>query len=185
MGRRSRKRRATAPEQLTGADGVARSGAPEPARSAVAEPAPRATGRPAPAHRAHSAAARRPRRGEPPRPPWHPFPLAELCILAALITGVVGFVVWGSRGHLLVAGAMILASAATLEFTLREHLTGYRSHSTLLGGVVAVASAAALFAAGVARPAVAALAAALFLGGMVAFRGVVKRRSGRLAWRGA
>jgi len=101
-----------------------------------------------------------------------------------MVMGIVGFVIWGSRGQLLVAGAMILASAATLEFTLCEHLTGYRSHSTLLGGVVAGVSAAALFAAGVARPAVVAVAAALFLGGLVAFREVFKRRSGGLTWRG-
>jgi hypothetical protein len=180
MGRRSRKRRATMPVETARAEGAAS------AAEAIAEPPPPlASERAAPARDARSARApRRARRDEPPRPPWHPFPLAELCILIAMVMGVVGFVTWGARGQLLLAGAMTLGSAATLEFTLREHLSGYRSHSTLLGGVVAAAAGAALFATGVSRPVVLVVAAALFVGGLVAFRELFKRRSGGLAWRG-
>lgn len=159
MGRRSRKRRAVASERVAASSPAA---APE---------------RPA-------AAPRRRRPGEAPRPPWHPFPLAELCILLALVLGVVGFVTWGPRGQVMVAGALVLATAATLEFTLREHLAGYRSHSALLAAVIAVAVGAVLFLAGAGRPAVIVVVATLFLLGLLGFRELFKRRSGGLGWRG-
>ncbi len=76
--------------------------------------------------------------GERPRAPWHPLPLSELLILV----GAIGAVVAWSRGierngSLLVAGVAAVA-IGTIEFTLREHLSGYRSHTILLALLPAI-----------------------------------------------
>ncbi len=67
--------------------------------------------------------------GERPQAPWHPWPLSELLIFVGAIGTIVGFastdrtLLWAS------IGAVVLG---TLEFTIREHLSGYRSHAALL-----------------------------------------------------
>ena len=113
MGKRSRKR--------TGPRGpVARSGRAVP----VAEPVPLVD--------------RRARKREAPKAPWAPVPLGELAILAGLVLLVAGFFFGGDRaGRLLVIG-FALVSVAGLELALREHLAGYRSHSSLLAGATAI-----------------------------------------------
>jgi hypothetical protein len=63
---------------------------------------------------------------------------------------------------------MLLGSLGGLDTVLREHFAGFRSHSTVLAGIPAVAVAAALYFAGVIWPvlvaaAVAAFAAAAYL----------------------
>jgi hypothetical protein len=121
MGRRSRKR--------SGATAVAGAAAPRPA------------GAPRPA----SARARR-RPGERPKAPWHPFPLVELCVLAGLVLLVLGALDIGSdRGKILLLTGMALGSLGGLETALREHVSGYRSHTTLLASLPAVLVAGVLF----------------------------------------
>jgi hypothetical protein len=71
--------------------------------------------------------------GERPHSPWHPFPLSELLILA----GAIGAVVAWSRGVEHRGTALLITSIAavmlgTIEVTLREHLSGFRSHAILL-----------------------------------------------------
>ena len=71
--------------------------------------------------------------GERPHSPWHPFPLSELLILA----GAIGAVVAWQRGVAHRGTALLIASIAavmlgTIEVTLREHLSGFRSHAILL-----------------------------------------------------
>ncbi|GAC1441275.1 MAG: hypothetical protein NVSMB51_21360 [Solirubrobacteraceae bacterium] len=106
---------------------------------------------------------RRPRLEEAPAPPWAPFPLVELCILLALVMVVAGFFTAGSRGQVLLGGGLSLVSLASLELTIREHLAGYRSHTALLAGAGAVATAALLFfLAGVPRVVIIAVAAGVF-----------------------
>ncbi len=81
------------------------------------------------------------RRGRPaaapplqrPRPPWHPLPLAEILILAGAIALVVGLgrgPTTGGRTPLLLGVAAV--GLGTIEFSLREHLSGFRSHTLLL-----------------------------------------------------
>ena len=72
--------------------------------------------------------------GERPQAPWHPWPLSELLILVGMIGAVVGFLRREAGQSLLFAGigAIVLG---TLEFTVREHLSGYRPHTTLLSAV--------------------------------------------------
>lgn len=122
MGRRSRKRAG---------------GEPSPASAAAP---PRA--RPAPPAGAPS---RRARLDEAPKAPWHPFPLAELCVLAGIILLVVGFTSEGGQRLTLLLAGMALASLAGLDVAVREHFAGYRSHSSLLGGMTAVFVAAPLY----------------------------------------
>lgn len=76
--------------------------------------------------------------GERPQAPWHPLPLSELLILV----GVVGVVVaWlrGIQSEAALLGASIGAVAiGTVEVALREHLSGYRSHTILLAVIPAI-----------------------------------------------
>jgi hypothetical protein len=81
--------------------------------------------------------------GERPRAPWHPLPLSELLILVGAIGTIVGFRRLGSGGFssggpTLLAGIAAVA-IGTVEVTLREHLSGYRSHTLMLALLPTVA----------------------------------------------
>ena len=72
--------------------------------------------------------------GERPQPPWHPFPLSEILIFV----GLVGIVIGASRkesGVPAIIAGVVAVLVGTLDFTIREHLSGYRSHATLLAAV--------------------------------------------------
>jgi hypothetical protein len=117
MGRRSRKRGgSTRPDSTRAERDVARA---QP--QAGARPRQRA----------------RPSSRERPAPPWGSFPLSELIILAGLVVLVWGLFSGRDGGGERVAGGLVLASLGGGELALREHLAGYRSHSTLLAGVAA------------------------------------------------
>jgi hypothetical protein len=73
--------------------------------------------------------------GERPRAPWHPLPLSELLILAGAVATVIGMKrlghgISGGAPSLLVGIAVV--AIGTIEVTLREHRSGYRSHTALL-----------------------------------------------------
>jgi hypothetical protein len=52
---------------------------------------------------------------------------------------VIGFFfVHGSRGAILIATGLILGSIGGLDLTIREHFSGYRSHTMLLAGLPAI-----------------------------------------------
>lgn len=76
---------------------------------------------------------------ERPKAPWAPFPLVELVVLVALILLVGGFAVRGHRGTLMIGAGLVLGTLAGLELSIREHFTGYRSHTALLAAAVALA----------------------------------------------
>ena len=86
--------------------------------------------------------AARPRRSaepEPPPAPWGNFPLIELAVLLGIVMLIIGFFfVHGSRGAILIATGLILGSIGGLDLTIREHFSGYRSHTMLLAGVPAI-----------------------------------------------
>src|SRR3954451_1101564 len=130
MGRRSRKR-GTHPA-APAAPAAAPSRAGRAPRSVAASP-----------HAAPPSFKSRPE--EAPKAPWSPFPLVELFILAALVLIVVGVVAHGHRRTVLLACGIGLACLAGLELSIREHFAGYRSHSALLAGAVAVAAVVPLY----------------------------------------
>lgn len=81
----------------------------------------------------------RPRRvGSPderPPAPWGKAPLAELVILAGIVALIVGLL---SGSTTAIALGIALAGLGGLEVAIREHFAGYRSHSSLLAGAVAI-----------------------------------------------
>jgi hypothetical protein len=72
--------------------------------------------------------------GERPQAPWHPVPVAELLILIGLIAIVVG-AAKGEAGLAIVFSGIAAVVIGTLEFSVREHLSGYRAHSSLIAAV--------------------------------------------------
>jgi hypothetical protein len=80
-----------------------------------------------------------------PKAPWSPFPLTELIVLLAMGLIVAGVLTDGGRRGALLGCGFALVSLAGLELALREHFSGYRSHSTLLAGACAIVIAAPLF----------------------------------------
>jgi hypothetical protein len=169
MGKRSRKR----------GDGV----------SAVA-PAPPAqegarTGRSAREPATAQPAAPRRRGGRPaiedrPKPPWHPVPLVEICVLVGLVLLVLGALdLRSDRGKLLLVLGMALGSLGGLDTALREHLAGYRSHTTVTASLPAVTTAAALYFARVPWTVLVIAAVAVFAGVFWWMRRVFMRRASR------
>jgi uncharacterized membrane protein HdeD (DUF308 family) len=73
--------------------------------------------------------------GERPPGVFGGLPISELAILAGLIALVVGSV--DSGGSAVDVGIVLMALGVT-EVTAREHLSGYRSHTTLLAFMPAV-----------------------------------------------
>jgi len=78
------------------------------------------------------------RRGERPQAPWHPLPLAEILILLGAIATIVGLNRRSEGTALLVVG-LVSVGIGTFEVTVREHLSGYRSHTILLALVPVLA----------------------------------------------
>jgi hypothetical protein len=76
--------------------------------------------------------------GDRPQAPWHPLPLSELLILVGAIGTVVGFQRGESGIPVLFAG-LAAVLIGTVEVTLREHLSGYRSHTLILTLLPAIA----------------------------------------------
>ena len=87
-------------------------------------------------------AERRRTADERPPAPWGSFPLAELSVLAGIVTLIVGVV---SRSPTAIGVGVVLAGLGGLEVSAREHFAGYRSHTTLLAGVVFVLVTGGLF----------------------------------------
>jgi len=75
--------------------------------------------------------------GERPPGPFGGLPISEFAILAGVVALVFGIIRHGS-GPALVIG-VVLCLFGVLEFTAREHFSGYRSHTVLLAAVPAVA----------------------------------------------
>ncbi len=83
---------------------------------------------------------------ERPKAPWHPFPLVELSALVGIVLLILGLLDLDSeRGRLFLITGMVLGSLAGLDTSLREHFSGYKSHSTVLAGIPAVITAAAVY----------------------------------------
>ena len=165
MGRRSRKRGGSSPPP----DPDERAARPERA----AAPAPRGS------------TSRRARLDEAPTPPWAPVPLTEGTILIGLLLLILGMVGDRSNRALLIAFGLTLVTLATVELSLREHLAGYRSHSSLLTGCAALVAAVpvVVLVPGTAKAVVILVAAVVFFFVFRLLRDVFRRRSGGMSWR--
>ena len=126
----------------------------------------------------------RPGRGERPRAPWGSFPLSELVILLGLV-----LIVWGGLsgedGEERLFAGLVIASLGGGELALREHLGGYRSHTTLLAGVAAfvVVTVVALGLGPVKLWLLLLIGAAVFAAAFYTLRTVFKGRSGGVGFR--
>src|SRR5215217_1695365 len=117
---------------------------------------------------------------ERPKPPWHPVPLVELSVLVGIVLLVLGAInLQSDRGKLLLVLGMGLGSLGGLDTALREHLAGYRSHTTVIAALPAVTVAAVAYFAGVPWPVVVIAAAAAFAGMFWWMRRVYMRRASR------
>jgi len=76
--------------------------------------------------------------GERPRAPWHPLPLSELLILIGAIGTVIGLGRGVSHGGPPLLAGLAAVAIGTVEVTLREHLSGYRSHALILSLLPAI-----------------------------------------------
>jgi hypothetical protein len=165
MGRRSRKR---------AAEGTTR------AERDAARRARAATGSAAGARRRPG----RPSLDERPPAPWGSFPLSELLILIGIV-----LIIWGALsgkgGEERLGAGIVIAALGGAELALREHLAGYRSHTTLLAGVAAfaVVTAVALGLGPVKVWLLLAIAVAVFASTFYGLRELFKRRSGGLGFR--
>jgi hypothetical protein len=75
--------------------------------------------------------------GERPQAPWHPLPLSELLILIGAIGTAVG-IARRQAGTVLIFAGLAAVLIGTIEVTLREHLSGYRSHTLILSLLPAI-----------------------------------------------
>jgi hypothetical protein len=116
---------------------------------------------------------------ERPKAPWHPFPLVELSVLIGIVLIVLGlFVVEGDRGRILLVFGLVLGSLGGLDTAMREHFSGFRSHSMLIAGLPAVLVAGVLFFAGAPQLAVLLGTLAVFAVVLTWMRAIYRTRSG-------
>jgi len=118
---------------------------------------------------------------ERPPAPWGSVPLAELVILAGIVS--LGIGVFGGSPTAIGVG-IALAGLGGLEVAIREHFAGYRSHTTLLAGAAFVfTTGLVLYAAGQILAVALAIGAVAF--GIVFFlaRRAFQRASGGLSYR--
>ncbi len=120
---------------------------------------------------------------EAPKPPWAPFPLVEVLIVTGLVFVVVGLVM-GQQGRTVLGFGIAVICVASLEVAIREHVTGFRSHSMLLALIpTAIAVAVSWFAAELTVLVRLGITVAVFLISFLALREVFRRRSGGLSFR--
>jgi hypothetical protein len=161
MGRRSRKRVTTRADRDAARRERAAAGGPPPSRPG------------------------RPRAEDRPSAPWGSFPLSELVILVGIVVLVWGIASGGSAGNERIGAGLVLASLGGGELALREHLAGFKSHTTLLSGVAAfvVVTAVVLIAGRVNAVLALALAIVVFASAFYGLRELFKRRSGGVSFR--
>jgi len=79
---------------------------------------------------------------ERPEAPWGSFPLAELTVLGGIVMLVIGVITSSPTS---IGVGVVLAGLGGLEVSASEHFAGYRSHTTLLAGVVFVVLTGGLY----------------------------------------
>jgi hypothetical protein len=84
------------------------------------------------------------REGQRPESPFGGLPISEIAILVGIVGAVVGFL--SNREPVVIVGVVVCA-LGVVEVCGREHFSGYRSHTTLLAAVPALAIETATVAA--------------------------------------
>ena len=74
--------------------------------------------------------------GDPPPNAFGGFPVSEVAIFAGLVGVVVGAL---AGAPVALAVGVVVCTLGVVEVTAREHFSGYRSHTTLLAGIPAIA----------------------------------------------
>ena len=127
---------------------------------------------------------RRAKLEEAPPAPWHPFPLVELAIFAGLVLIVVAFASDpGDPRTTLLFGGIALISVASLELAVREHFAGFRSHTALLAGALALLVGAPLWFTPMPQEAILVVALLVAVAAFRALRSVFERRAEGMSWR--
>jgi hypothetical protein len=129
------------------------------------------------------ATSRRAHMDEAPEAVWAPFPLTELVILLALVMLAIGFFSDGDRRGTLIGVGVVLASLGGGELALREHFSGFRSHTMLLSALCGFAAGALVAAFGTANLVFVAVAVAAATAAFPLLRRAFMRRSGGLGFR--
>jgi hypothetical protein len=131
----------------------------------------------------------KPRPGRPsvhdrPTAPWGSFPLSELVIFLGIVLILWG-AVKGSDSERFIFAGLVIASLGGGELALREHMAGYRSHSSLLAGAAAfvAVTVVALGLGPVKVWVLVVLGLGVFAATFYAMRELFKRRSGGLGFR--
>jgi hypothetical protein len=136
--KRSRPRAAAVAERAAESSGASPTGAGEPAPASPPSPQARsrARAREASPRETGTRGFKDPQSlGERPQAPWHPVPVSELLILIGAVATAIGASKLSKQDT---AGAATLVAGVaavligTVEFSLREHRSGYRSHTILL-----------------------------------------------------
>ncbi len=117
--------------------------------------------------------------------------LTLVSVLLGLVLAVAGFVVGieEARGRTMFIAGIVLGMLGGLETSVRDHFAGYRSHTTLLSGAVAIATIVVitlvlrLIAPGVPIVAMFAVGAVVFAAAFPLLRRTFQRRSGGLSFR--
>lgn len=118
---------------------------------------------------------------ERPPAPWGEFPLAELTVLAGIVMLAIGVI---GKHPTAIGVGVVLASLGGLEVAVREHLAGYRSHTTLLAGAVFVLVVGGLFyLADLILAICLGVGAVAFIAAFIALRRAFQRASGGLSFK--
>jgi hypothetical protein len=106
-------------------------------------------------------------------------------VLVALVLLIGGLFVQGIRGVTMIGAGIALGSLAGLELSIREHFSGYKSHTTVLSTALGVVVIGASFALNGAQPSRFGLVAGavVFVAAFYLFREAFKRRSGGVGFR--
>jgi hypothetical protein len=115
---------------------------------------------------------------ERPKAPWSPFPLIEVCVLVGIVCIALGL--WrrdDAGGRVLLGLGFTLGALGGLDTTVREHFTGYRSHTLVLSAFPAVALTVIAALAGLPAFLVPLLTAGVFLAAYTALRRIWDRTS--------
>ncbi len=75
--------------------------------------------------------------GERPSSPFGGLPVSEIAIFAGAIGAIVGVI---QGGGVALAVGLIVCTLGVVEVTAREHFSGFRSHTSLLAAIPAVAA---------------------------------------------